>query len=90
MAARTGLLPAENNMLWLSPTASGDSPTLKVISQVVASAGLLNARPAESLHISIGAPMPLSRAWHSWMRHVGSSPLRNVALEQSDCKLRSS
>ena len=51
----TALLPAENNMLWLSPTASGDSHTLKVISQVVASAGLLNARPAESLHISIGS-----------------------------------
>jgi len=53
--SRDAILPAEHNALMLLPTSTGDSPTLRAIAEVVTSAGLLNARPAESLHISIGS-----------------------------------
>ena len=49
-------LPTEGEALLLLPTKDGgDSKVLRAVSEVVSSAGPLNARPAESLHISIGS-----------------------------------
>ena len=49
-------LPADGRALLLSPTARGDSDrTLDAIAAAVEELGLLNARPAASLHISIGS-----------------------------------
>ena len=55
LSNRTTLPPSSNgDALRVLGTASGDSDTLKAIADAVAAAGLLNARAAKTLHLSIG------------------------------------
>lgn len=56
--SRDAWLPLDGRALVLLPTDTGKSRTLRAISEAVSSAGLLNARAAEELHISIGTADP--------------------------------